>query len=148
MGITDEVTATIVVPAEYLEDARRALAVEIRDDSAALRDPSERESSARILRRDVRLLDQLLAATEDTTVEAEKDRISDPIADMLGEMVRVLSKRLEVVRRYGPVPMGDVLDIAERLRWAAEEAIRVEPDVNHRLSDDDLRRGLSDSEAA
>jgi hypothetical protein len=96
----------------------------------------------------VRLLDQLLAATEDTTVESEQDRISAPVGEMLGGIVRVLSRRLRGASMYEPVPMGDVLDIAERLRWAAEEAIRVEPDINHRLSDDDLRRGLSDSGVA
>jgi hypothetical protein len=132
-------SASVTIPAGYLEDARRALIAEIHDDGDAMRrDPSELEGSARILRRDVRLLDQLLGATEDTTVVSERDKTSDPIAEMLEGIARALSKRLERVSQYGPVPMGDVLDIAERLRWAAQEAIRVCPDLDSRLGPDEI----------
>jgi hypothetical protein len=48
-------------------------------------------------------------------------------------MVRALSARLERLSVYGPLPMGDVLDVAERLRWATEEAIRICPAANYRL---------------
>jgi hypothetical protein len=46
----------------------------------------------------------------------------------------VQSERLKTTSRYGPMPMGEILDIAERLRWAAQEAIRVSPYLNERLS--------------
>jgi hypothetical protein len=52
----------------------------------------------------------------------------------------VLSKRLKRVSDFSPVPMGDVLDIAERLRWAAEEAIRVSPGLAERLTAEELAR--------
>jgi hypothetical protein len=134
-------SASVLIPAGYLEDARRAVLAEIHNDSSALKDDDaiDRESSASILRRDMRLLDQILGATEDTTVESEQDGTSTPVVEMLEEIIKVLSKRLQRTSDYGPLPMGDVLDIAERLRWAAEEAIRVEPGINQRLSVDEIR---------
>lgn len=128
--------ATITVPAAYLEDARVALVGEIEIDGTVLRaaDAQEdREASARILQRDLRLLEELLHATGDITVTAEHDRVSSPLTGMLDGMVRVLSERLRDVAEYGPIPMGDVLDVAARLRWVAEEAIRIDPSQAKRL---------------
>jgi 5-methylcytosine-specific restriction endonuclease McrBC regulatory subunit McrC len=133
----------LTIPFDYLEDCRSALVAEIRDKGEQLfrEEPDERDSTARMLERDMALLQQVLAAAEDTTVEAEQgDLLSSPIPDMLEVMIRLLSKRLERVCVYGPMPMGDVLDIAEQLRWAASEATRLCPGLEHRLGAADRER--------
>jgi len=139
MGTSSEQTtaATLTVPAGYLDDARRSVVEEIAEDGDRLRVDPELDASARILRRDVELLEQLLGATGDTIVKGERDSISHPVTDMLESMCQLLSRRLETVCGYGPVPMGDVLDIAEQLRWSATEAIRIEPALDCRLEPND-----------
>jgi DNA-binding PucR family transcriptional regulator len=119
----------IVIPATYLEDARKALSIEIALDaeSIAQDDPLERHSTVEILQRDVRLQQQILTAEGDVKVSAERDRVSSPIEHMLDEIVRVVAKRLDDAKEYGPTPMGTILDIADELRWAANEAIRIAP---------------------
>ena len=119
----------IVIPAAYLEDARKALSIEIALDAESIADddPLERQSTVEILQRDVRLQQQIAAAEGDVTVSAEQDRVSSPIVHMLDQIVRVVAKRLDDAKEYGPVPMGTILDIAGELRWAANEAIRIAP---------------------
>jgi len=59
--------------------------------------------------------------------------VSSPVVHILEDVVRLNSERLHDLAQYGPLPMGDVLDVAERLRWAAEEAIRIEPELATKL---------------
>jgi hypothetical protein len=124
------------IPADYLEDVRSALVLEIVNGNDALRDDQERlvsERSAmarddracamRLLGSDVRLLDELLGSSGDTKVTAERDTITEA----LQATVRVLGSRLVEQLEYAPIEMGAVLDLAGRLRWAAEEAARLNP---------------------
>jgi hypothetical protein len=133
--------ATITIPAGYLEDARSGALTEIADDTKALRAAAaqDRESSALILRRDVRLLDPLLEATGDTKLSAEHDNTSSPLVHLLEAMIRSLIVQLDDVARYGPIPMGDVIDISAELHWAAEEAIRINPGMATRLTSDERK---------
>lgn len=137
MAITSSRPAvTITIPSDYLEDARSALVREIDDDSNAIRSNHEdvlrgsdvggadRAGSVRILREDIQLLDQVLDASGDTTVTGEPGAVTHA----LDAMARVLSARLEDACGYSPMPMGDVLDVAAELRWAADEAIRIDPE--------------------
>ena len=121
--------ATITIPAAYLKDARVAAIREVSEDAGAFAngDTIDLRSNVKILDRSVRLHDELLAATGDVTVTAESDNTSSPITHLLEEMIRVLAERLDDAKGYAPVPMRDVLDIAEELRWAATEAIRLHP---------------------
>ena len=95
----------IAIPADYLEDVRTALIAEIENDGNALQTDQEavrsgsssedvgradRASAARLLRNDVRLLDQLLDAGGQTRVSAEPETLHE----VLQAMVRVLSSRL------------------------------------------------------
>jgi hypothetical protein len=130
----------ITIPADYLEDCRSALLEEIASDSHALRSasPNDQRSSAVILSRSTRLLDPLLKATGDTKLTSEHAITSSPLVHMLEAMIRSLLPRLSNAARYGPMPMGDVADLAAKLRWAAEEAIRIDPEVAIRLTSDDL----------
>ena len=133
---------TLTIPADYLEDARTALVKEIANDSEMLkadRDDDERASSALILRRDIQLLDELLDATDDVKLTAEQDHISNPLVHLLEGMVRQLVKRSRDAARFGPMPMGEILDLTEGMRWAAQEAIRIEPAFGDRLTADDRR---------
>ena len=144
-------SAKLTIPADYLEDARSALIKEIELDGEALRasqadfradghnDPTDRDSSALMLRRDLELLGQL-PADGDAVVTAQHNRMAMPLVEMLEAMARVLSERLVDVVQYGPIPMGDVLDVATQLRWAAEEAIRLDPSMDRRLKAIDWRR--------
>jgi hypothetical protein len=132
--------ATVTIPAAYLEDVRTALIKEIADDSEALQgrsDSDERGSSLLILCRDMRLLDEVLDATDDIKLTAEHDQMSSPLIHLLEGMVRQLVERLRDVAQYGPLPMGELLDLTERMRWAAREATRIEPEAGDRLSDDE-----------
>jgi hypothetical protein len=134
--------ATVTIPAAYLEDARTALVTEIADDSKSLQGRTERDdcaSSALILRRDLRVLDEVLGATDDVKLTAEHDRTSSPLLHLLEEMVRQLVKRLHNTAQYGPIPMGELLDLTEQVRWAAREAIRIEPAVGNRLTVDERK---------
>lgn len=146
-------SASIEIPADYLADVRSALIAEIADDAKALRvndansySDEDRDSAAKILQRNMPLLDTLLAATalyaemkrdDDVTLTAET---SAPLLHMLEAMVRQLVKRLRGAAQYAPMPMGEVLDLTERIRWAADEAIRITPEVGDRLTDEDRQR--------
>jgi hypothetical protein len=127
----------ITIPAGYLEDARSALVAEVHSDGDALRVDQgrlvsgssvardDRAGAMRLLRNDVHLLDQLLEARGDTKVAAERDTITEA----LQAIVRVLTDRLVEQTGFVPLDMGAVLDLVGRLRWAAEEAVRIDPDL-------------------
>jgi hypothetical protein len=148
-------SASIKIPADYLADVRSALIGEIAIDADALRVndagvcDEDRDSAARILQRDMPLLDALLAAIalyaemerdDDVTLTAEHDSLSDPLVAVLEGMVRQLAKRLRDAAQYAPVPMGEILDLTERIRWAADEAVRITPAVGDRLTVEDRQR--------
>jgi hypothetical protein len=135
---------SITIPADYLEDARSAALVEMTNDSDALRtaDPQDRDMSTVILQRSLRLLDPLLNATGEVELMSEQDKTSSPLVHMLEAQVRLLVERLRTATQYEPIPMGDVLDLAAQLRWAAEEAIRIDPELEHRLSPDEWRKAM------
>jgi hypothetical protein len=135
------VIATLKIPAGYLEDFRSAVVREIVGDSDTLQtnhqsvldgrvggDPEDRTSAATALRRDMGLLDQVLHATDETTVKAD----SEDITFVLEEMVRLLAARLDDLKEYGPINLGAVLEIAEQLRWAAENGIAIDPRLDQR----------------
>jgi hypothetical protein len=140
MATKEAKRVTVTIPAAYLKDARIAVIAEIKDDGGALHAHqdvlarADRPSDVKILSRNLGLLEQLLDATGDTKVTAVSDNTSNPVCEMLQKVVEVLSDRLKDVCQYGPLPMGDALDIAARLRWAADEAIRLEPSLDHRLT--------------
>jgi hypothetical protein len=134
----------ITIPAEYLEDVRSALVSEINQDSDALQvnqasllekngelNREDRDASVRWLRNDLQLLDQLLDGSEARKVTADRDAL----IEVLQAMVRVLAGRLTDVCEYAPVPLGDVVELSARLRWAADEAIRLHPGLAERPSD-------------
>jgi hypothetical protein len=89
-------SASITIPADYLEDVRAALTEEVDSDSGALRmaDSVERHSSAVILRRRMAVLDQALDATGKVTLTSEHDQIRSPLVHMLEALVRMHSERL------------------------------------------------------
>jgi len=130
----------ITIPADYLEDVRSAIVAEINSDCYALRENhasllagslggrEDRASALGWLRNDSRLLDHLLDATGDTKVTADLSTVTH----VLGETVRVLSSRLGQQCEYSPVPVGSVLELCAALRWAAEEAVRIEPQMDER----------------
>lgn len=125
---TEQQPAKLMIPAEYLEDARSALVTEVKQDDDALRtaDPVDRERSAVILQRHARLLAEVYDATGDVEMTAEADTISHPLFHVLEGMVRLLHDRLGDVVQYAPLPMDEALDVAERLQWAAGEAVRMD----------------------
>jgi len=102
----------------------------------------DRGSSALILRRSIRLLDPLLKATGDTKLTAEHDNTSSPLVHMLEAMIRSLLIQLKRRCAVWPMPMADVADLAGELRWAAEEAIRIDPALEHRLSPDEWKKAM------
>jgi hypothetical protein len=122
-------SAVLTIPAKYLEDVRAALQREIALDGDAFQraDPADQAVNVRIISRDLDLFQQILGADSDTVVSSEKDGTSSPVTHTLEAVVRVLAARLDEEKEYGPINMGAVLDIAEELRWAATEAIRIEP---------------------
>ncbi len=119
----------VVIPAAYVDDARKALSIEIVFDAerVAEDDPVEWHSAVEILQRDVRLQQQIASAEGDIKVSAVRDGISSPIQHMLDEIVLVVATRLDDTKKYGPLPMGTILDIADELRWAANVVIRIAP---------------------
>jgi len=125
-------SATITIPAGYLEDVRSAAIAEVASDSRALHgaDAADRGMSELILRRSTRLLN----AAGDVELSAESDNTSSPLVHVLEGLIRLLEERLREAAQYGPLPMGDVIDIAAELRWAAEEAIRMLPQLATRLT--------------
>jgi hypothetical protein len=134
-------SATITIPANYLEDARNGALTEIADDTQALRNAltQDRESSALMLQRSSSLLGPLLKATGDTELTAERDNVSSPLVHMLEAMIRSLLPRLSDAAQFAPIPMADVADLAAEVRWAAEEAMRIDPGMATRLTSDDRK---------
>lgn len=135
--------ATLKIPAAYLEDVRSAVIREIVGDSKTLRinhesvlagtldgDTEDRTSAAAQLERSTGLLNQILDATTDATLDGR----DEDLTYVLEELVRVLVERLQSAKGYSPIPMSEVLDITERVRWAAEEAVRIDPRVATWLS--------------
>ena len=135
----DRQSVELVIPAAYLEDARRAAMSEVNDDSEGLARAAveDRAMAARILSRSSRLLDQLHAGTRDMRLVAENDKMSSPLLHLLEALVHLWVERLRDVAQFRPTPMGDVTELAARLRWAAEEAIRIAPGVDDRLAASD-----------
>ena len=135
-------SAGITIPAGYLEDVRSAIVAGIDSDSGMLRathadvlersgaGPEEdRAAGVRHLREDMGLLDQVLDASVDTRVTGDRGALGH----VLEATVRVLAGQLTDRCEYAPIEMGAVLELARRLRWAAEEAIRiVEPGLDER----------------
>ncbi len=128
--------AEITIPAAYLEDARSALTMDIN----ALRDyetanvpsgptgPEDRARALRLLANEITLLKHLHAVCGDTEVTAE----SDTITKALQATVRVLADQLGAIAEGTPIDMGTVLEVAACLRWAAENAIQLDPDLDER----------------
>jgi hypothetical protein len=126
---------TITIPHAQLEDARTAIIGEIESDAAWLLDqqrevlsedleavPEDRAAALGVLRSDVRVLDQLLEASGDVVITAERRTAGE----LLHAMARVLIERLHEEVNHGSLDMGLVLDSAERLRWIGGEARRLE----------------------
>jgi hypothetical protein len=109
----------MTIPADYVEDVRTAVIAEIEEDGNFLQTGQEqdRADTMRLLRNDVRLLDQLLDASGQTSVTSS----SETLSEVLQAMVRLLSSRLVDACGYAPVDMAAVLNVARRLQWAAEE---------------------------
>ena len=135
MGVIEEQSAAIVIPADYLEDVRSALVQELANDVDALRTnqtdlatgkwgPEDRDASLRLLSRDVAALGRVAAAAEATELVAERQTLFHA----LEALCRLLTDRLIERMGYGPVDMGAVLDLTARLRWAAGEAARIYQD--------------------
>jgi hypothetical protein len=40
--------------------------------------------------------------------------------------VHILAERLDHLKGFGPINMGEMLDLAAELRWAADEASRID----------------------
>lgn len=137
MAVIDAPSVTITVPAGYLEDLRGAIVAEIGWDSEALAaehkelreqlasndeyrelQRQNRDGQARQLNRDMRIFDQLLAATGNTKVTADRDTLFHA----LEAMVKVLADRLVDVCSFTPLDTSAVLELVGRLRWAAEQA--------------------------
>jgi hypothetical protein len=148
MATMDVEQAAVNIPTAYLEDVRSALAKEIKMDGDALRADQaklvaavgardtefhrgDRDGAVDSLSEDMRLLEQLRNATGDTKLTGD----AGTLAHTLDATVRVLCRRLKDVCQYCPLPMGDVVELSARLRWAADEAIRIYPEFDHRLSD-------------
>ena len=79
---------------------------------------------SRVLQTDLRLYDQLAAPTRDTEVTAEQDS-SRRCAER--DDSASLEKRLLGEMDFGPMDMAAELELTARIRWAAEEALRIEP---------------------
>jgi hypothetical protein len=146
MATMDVEQAAVTIPAAYLDDVRSALVDEIESDTGALTSNQaallvdnvafhrvDRDSSVKTLSEDLQMLGQLLDATGDTALHGQPYTLGH-VFEMT---VRVLCRRLKDVCQYGPLPMGDVVELSARLRWAADEAIRIYPELADRLSDDE-----------
>lgn len=138
--------ATITIPAAYLEYARSAIIAEIQQgskyidtnqDAILAADTPEwaktcrldLASSVRFLHADMSLLEQLLDADGvDTKITGEHGAVTTT----LDAIARVLSNRLDDACGYAPVPMGDVFELSAAMRWAAEEALRIDPGLDER----------------
>lgn len=136
---------TISIPAAYLEDARSALVEEINQGSKAVTSDQEAiltadrpewaetrradlASAVRLLHADMSLLEQLLDADGDTKLTGDQDAIGH----VFEAITRVLSSHLDVACGYAPIDMGAVLELSAAMRWAADQAIRIEPTLDDR----------------
>lgn len=136
--------ASLTIPATYLDDARSALLALLAEDNQALQEAEEeRKPRAVTLQRNARLLAAVSDATGDLELTAESDRISNPLPDVLEQIVRQAAERLTHAVQYAPMTMRDVLDLAERLQWAAREAVRLEPSMDKRLSAHEWERAAA-----
>jgi hypothetical protein len=128
------------IGAAQLGDVRMAIIELYRDELDAVRDEYERlgadgdrplgeDGAARLAAARSRLtaatvrFDRILRCGQETTVTSEPQAL----AQLLQETVQVLSGRLASLAERRPVPMRAVLDLTERMRWAAGEAIRIDP---------------------
>lgn len=134
----DASESVITIPAAYLEDVRAALVAEIKStseslalDQVALLSASgdraelcaaDRDNALRLLRKDVEALDELRQAHGETRLAADAGNV---LAFLLEAMVRLLAERLNEECNFGPLDMGAVFEIAERLRWAATATNRL-----------------------
>jgi hypothetical protein len=119
-------SASILIPADYLEDVRSALVAELANDCDSLRDadnPEDRDADVRLLSQDLHLLQQLLDAITDTEVTAERNALFH----VLEAMCRLVTDRLVEQMGFGPVDMLTVVALVSRLKWAASESIRIQP---------------------
>ncbi len=131
MTTTIDTPERLTVPAEYLEDVRRALVWEIDNDAdwiKASQDHAEdRESAISHLETDLRLLDAVLGAAESTDL----DLAAGPhdLFPLLEAFLRLQTERLTTEVGYAPIPTALVLEITGRLQWAAGEAFRLFPEA-------------------
>jgi hypothetical protein len=128
-------SAAVAIATEYLEDVRTALVAEIKSDSEMLcvdhqevlddktYGPEDRAAAVRHLHQDMGLLDQVLDADGETALTGDRSAVGH----VLERVARVLIARLVEQAEYGPMPMRAVLDLTDRVQWAAREAIRVAP---------------------
>lgn len=143
MAMLGEELVTVAIPAAYLEDVRSALVAEIDSDGGMLRTNQasflersdevariDRDGSVEILSRDLQMLSGLINATTETELVAD----AGGIRMVLEELAQQLHGRLGDLCQYGPLPLRDVLDVATELAWAAQEAMRVLPDGDDRLT--------------
>lgn len=137
MATSSEQSTAITVPADYLDDIRSALVAEIHDDSEMLQTNqvaleesggshpemhlADRDSSLGLLRTDVEMLNQLFGVSGGVTLTADPGSLDS----VLERMARLLIGRLGDECEYAPIKMDAVLALVGRLRWAAEEADRL-----------------------
>jgi methylmalonyl-CoA mutase cobalamin-binding subunit len=133
-------SATLLIPAAYLHDVRAAIIDQCVQDSDDLRcdhgavlnaneeivqaAAKDRASVLRRMNENVSVLNQVFDAEGDTTITDTAEKL----ADTLGVMNRLLTERLTA----GCVPEEEPAELLRRLdemRWAAEEAIRLDPRV-------------------
>ena len=128
-GVMATITAshpTVTVPEKYLGDVREAIAEVIGADTnaieeyARMRDLDSLELRARMLARARQMQKEVDAASGGIELTADHDKLSHPVSEMLGFMVRDLVERLAKEFGYEPVEVDDeVLDLVARLQWAA-----------------------------
>ena len=139
-------SATLVIPAAYLHDVRAAVIEQCVQDSDDLRcdhgavlnaneevvqlAASDRARALLRMNKNVSVLNQLFDAEGDTAITAA----GESLADTLGVMNRLLTERLSA----GCIPEEEPAELLPRLdemRWAAEEAIRLDPRLEARAGD-------------
>jgi hypothetical protein len=128
-------SAKVTVPAAYIDDLRSALVAEIASGADSLRTAQaetlaadgkrrelrseDRDSALRLLDTDVQLFNAVRYTDGDSELRADPGALWH----VLEEMGRVLTDRLRGQFEYTPVRMQVVIELAERLRWTAEEAL-------------------------
>jgi hypothetical protein len=134
---SEQEQAEVRIPGAYLADVRTALAGEVKSyaewiveqHAEMLRGPSgDVEGPIRYARNGMQLVEQVFAADEGVTVRSDRG----VILAFLERFVDVLVERLGDEASYSPKHMGTVTDLADRLRWAAAETIRIEPALDRR----------------